>query len=56
MSTLDRTDQTVSIHIYGAGYDLDVGYKLNDDYRIQKYTRSDFLNIKDIENQFGYSK
>jgi len=55
VSTTDFKDQTVSIHIYGAGYNLDKGFKLNEGFRIIDYTRSKFLDFEDIKSHFIYN-
>ena len=55
VSTLDHEEQTVSIHIYGNGYDLEKGFKLNDDFNVEEYTRSDFLDFENIKKNFVYN-
>ena len=40
--TQKHGDQPISIHIYGPSYDLDVGYALDENFKVVSYDRSVF--------------
>ena len=55
VSTLDLTDQTISIHLYGSNYDLDKGLKLDENLHPVEYTRSKFGDFDSIKSHFKYN-
>jgi predicted metal-dependent enzyme (double-stranded beta helix superfamily) len=46
---LPNSDQVVTMHIYGKGFDLDYGICINDQSERIRAKRSDFKNLKEIE-------
>jgi hypothetical protein len=48
VGTLPDGPQTVSVHLYGAGFDLDEGVALDDEGRIFRYRRGAFGELERV--------
>ena len=46
--------QVVSVHIYGEGFDMDVGEALNGEGQVRSYRRGAFGDPKHLENFWSY--